>query len=108
MNYQEQTVINKDTQQVAWKHPGGKLRRLGPATLTDAELLAIIIGSGSSGRSAEDIASDIIDKYYSLIGLMGKPINELMEIKGLKEITATKIAALFEAARRIVKSLEKE
>lgn len=91
-----------------WIHPGGKLRRNGPSSLTDAELLAVIIGSGSKGRSAKVIADDIIDKYYSLQGLMGKSIADLMKIKGLKEVKATRIAAVFEAARRIVKALEKE
>jgi DNA repair protein RadC len=91
-----------------WQHPGGKLRRLGPNSLTDAELLAVILGSGSRGRSAKDISDEIINKYYSLPGLMGKRINELMKIKGLKEVKATQIAAVFEVARRIVKTLEKE
>jgi DNA repair protein RadC len=45
---------------------------------------------------------------YSLQGLMGKTIGELMTIKGLKEVKATQIAAVFEVARRIVKALERE
>ena len=98
----------KDSSSQKWRHPGGKLRRLGPNSLTDAELLTVILGSGSSGRSAEKIAEEIISKYYSLPGLMGKTISELMKIKGLKEVKATQIAAVFEVARRIVKVLEKE
>lgn len=84
------------------------MRRLGPNSLTDAELLAVILGSGSRGRSAKVISDEIINKYYSLPGLMGKQISELMKIKGLKEVKATQIAAVFEVARRIVKTLEKE
>jgi DNA repair protein RadC len=57
---------------------------------------------------SEDIAEEIISKYYSLPGLMGKTIGELMTIKGLKEVKATQIAAVFEVARRIVKALERE
>lgn len=108
MNYQEKKVVNKEGKEVVWRHPGGKLRRLGPALLTDTELLTVILGSGSRGRSAEDIAGDIISKYYSLPGLMGKTISELMTIGGLKEVKATQIAAVFEVARRIVKALERE
>jgi len=108
MKYRENTAVNKEGKQVIWKHPGGKLRRLGPTSLTDTELLTVIIGSGISGRSAEDIATEIIGKYYSLQGLMGKTIGELMTIKGLKEVKATQIAAVFEVARRIVKALERE
>ena len=70
------------------------------ASLTDTELLTVILGSGISGRSAEEIADDIISKYYSLPGLMGKTIGELMTIKGLKEVKATQIAAVFEVATK--------
>jgi DNA repair protein RadC len=108
MKYRERKAVNKEGKEIIWKHPGGKLRRLGPTSLTDTELLTVIIGSGISGRSAEDIAEEIIGKYYSLPGLMGKTIGELMIIKGLKEVKATQIAAVFEVARRIVKALERE
>jgi DNA repair protein RadC len=108
MKYQEKKLVNKGGKEVVWRHPGGKLRRLGPASLTDAELLTVILGSGSRGRSAQEIADDIISRYYSLPGLMGKTIGELMTIKGLKEVKATQIAAVFEVARRIVKALERE
>ena len=108
MKYQEKKLVNKEGEEIVWKHPGGKLRRLGPTSLTDTELLTVILGSGSSGRSAEEIAAEIIGKYYSLQGLMGKTISELMTIKGLKEVKATQIAAVFEVSRRIVKALERE
>ncbi len=108
MKYKEKKVVNKEGREVVWRHPGGKLRRLGPTSLTDTELLTVILGSGISGRSAEEIADDIISRYYSLTGLMGKTIGELMTIKGLKEVKATQIAAVFEVARRIVKTLERE
>jgi len=108
MKYQEKKKVNQEGKEVAWRHPGGKLRRLGPTSLTDTELLTVILGSGSRGRTAEEIAEEIIGKYYSLPGLMGKSIGELMAIKGLKEVKATQIAAVFEVARRIVKALERE
>ncbi len=108
MKYRERKAVDKEGKEIIWKHPGGKLRRLGPTSLTDTELLTVIIGSGISGRPAEDIATEIIGKYYSLQGLMGKTIGELMNIKGLKEVKATQIAAVFEVARRIVKALERE
>ena len=50
---------------ISWKHPGGKMERLGPETLSDAELLAIIISSGIPGKSAEKIADDIIGNFGS-------------------------------------------
>jgi DNA repair protein RadC len=47
--------INSSSQK--WKHPGGKLRELGPESLSDAELLAILISSGIKGKPAEKIAA---------------------------------------------------
>ena len=108
MEYREKKLVNKEGKEIVWRHPGGKLRRLGPTSLTDTELLTIILGSGIRGRPAEEIADDIISRYYSLPGLMGRTISELMTIKGLKEVKATQIAAVFEVARRIVKALERE
>jgi len=108
MEYREKKIVNKEGKEIVWRHPGGKLRRLGPTSLTDTELLTVILGSGIRGRPAEEIADDIISRYYSLPGLMGKTIGELMTIKGLKEVKATQIAAIFEVARRIVKALERE
>ena len=91
-----------------WNHPGGKLIELGPATLTDEELLSILIGSGYKGKTAQDIAKELLDSYYSIVGLMGKKLTDLARIKGLKDVKVARIAAAFEIARRIIKALEKE
>jgi len=101
-------AINKNGSLVTWKHPGGKFRREGPPSCNEVELLAIILGSGSRGKTAEQIAQQILDKYGTLPDLMGVSLKELIKIKGLKEVKATQIAAVFEIARRIVKYLEKE
>jgi DNA repair protein RadC len=98
----------KHEKEISWNHPGGKFRRLGPNSCTESELLAIILGSGARNRTAQQIADEILDKHNSLYGLMGISLKELMQIKGLKEVKATQLAAVFEIARRIVKYLEKE
>jgi len=91
-----------------WTHPGGKLIELGPSSLTDEELLAILIGSGYKGRTAQNIAKDLLENYYSIPGLMGKKLTDLAKIKGLKDVKVVRIAAAFEIARRVVAALEKE
>lgn len=95
-------------QQTAFSHPGGKFRRLGPVSCTEVELLAIILGSGSRGKSAEKIAQEILDVYGTVYNLSGISLKKLMQIKGLKEVKATQLAAVFEISRRILKYLEKE
>jgi DNA repair protein RadC len=91
-----------------WDHAGVKLIELGPVSLTDEELLAVLIGSGYKDRSAQDIAREIINNYYSIAGLMGKKLTDLAKIKGLNDVKILRIAAAFEIARRVVKALEKE
>jgi len=103
--YSEST---KDYKEISWKHPGGKFRRVGPESCTESELLAIILGSGSRNKTALQIAEEILEKYDSLYGLMGISLKELTQIKGLKEVKATQLAAVFEIARRILKYLERE
>lgn len=85
-----------------WRHPGGKLRELGADKLTDAELLAILVSSGIRGKSAEDIARDILTHFGSFRGMSNQPLEEFMKIKGVGQVKVIRIAAAFEIARRIV------
>ena len=85
-----------------WKHPGGKLRELGPESLTDTELIAILISSGVKGKPAEKIADEILAKFGSFKGMANQPLQKLLKIKGLGDVKIIRIAAAFEIARRIV------
>ena len=82
-----------------WKHPGGKLREEGPAALSEAELLAILISTGIPGRSAEQIAADVLAEYGSLSDLSGRPLDELLRFKGLSDVKVIRIAAALAASR---------
>lgn len=86
-----------------WTHPGGKLIELGPETLTREELLAILIGTGYKGRTAQDIAKDFFDEFYSFYGLLGKKPDYLSKIKGLKQGKIKRITAAYEITKRIIK-----
>lgn len=100
--------LKKIKEQLAWQHPGGKLREVGAEKLTDAELLSIIISSGIKGKPAEKIARDILDKFGSFQGMFNQPLKKYLEIKGLGDVKIIRIAAAFEIARRIVKEVLKE
>jgi DNA repair protein RadC len=89
-----------------YKHPGGKLRRLGSNACSDKELLAIILNTGTKKYNAEAISEMILDKFGGFNNMMGKKINELMEIEGIGEVKATQIAALFELTKRIIRNVE--
>jgi len=85
-----------------WKHPGGKLREQGADSLTDTELLAILISTGIRGRPAETIANEVLEEFGSLEGLANQPLEKLLEIKGLSDVKIIRIAAAFELARRFM------
>jgi DNA repair protein RadC len=91
-----------------WRHPGGKLRELGADALTDSELLAILISTGTKGKPAEEVAKEILDKFGSFKGMANQPLEKFLENKGLGDIKIIRIAAAFEIARRIVNQVLNE
>ncbi|MBI3813501.1 MAG: hypothetical protein HY279_03415 [Nitrospinae bacterium] len=91
-----------------WTHPGGKLIELGADSLTDAELLSIIISTGTKGKSAEKIAEEILAKFSSFKGMANQPLEKFLQFKGLGDVKIIRIAAAFEIARRIVKDVLKD
>ena len=91
-----------------WQHPGGKLRELGAETLTDAELLSILIAPGIPGKPAEKIAEEILQKFGGFKGMANQPLEKLLDIKGIADVKIIRIAAAFEIARRIVNEVLKE
>lgn len=86
---------------ISYKHPGGKLREKGAENLSDSELIAILISTGIKGKTAEQIAGEIIGRFGSLEGMMNQPLETLLEIKGLSDVKIIRLAAAFEIARRV-------
>ncbi|MFZ5493925.1 MAG: UPF0758 domain-containing protein [Verrucomicrobiota bacterium] len=85
--------------------PGRKLIEQGAGSCTDAEILAILLGSGGPGYSAEDIARAVLDKYGTLAGLMQRPLSELADIRGIKATRAIRLAAAYELCQRLLRDL---
>ncbi|MFA6335466.1 MAG: DNA repair protein RadC [Bacteroidales bacterium] len=83
------------------ERPREKLRAKGANTLSDAELLAIILGSGTTNETAVDVARDLISSSGNSLRELSKlPIEKLLEKKGIGPSKAISIAAIFEIARR--------
>ena len=81
--------------------PTERLQRLGTDSLTDAELLAILIGSGTSQYSAVDIAKHVLGKFGGNLNTLGKArFDEFEDIEGVGTQTACKIMAAVELGRR--------
>lgn len=81
--------------------PREKLSTLGHKNLTDAELLAIIIGSGNRNESAVSLAQKIINSVQGNLHDLGKlDLNALMKFKGIGEAKAISIIAALELGLR--------
>ena len=93
------------------ERPREKMQQKGAAALTDAELLAILISSGTRARSALDLARDILALGHNNLRELGRlNIMELQKIKGIGEARAITICAAMELGRRrqVGESLERE
>tara|TARA_R110002012_G_scaffold160895_1_gene322865 strand:- start:22037 stop:22735 length:699 start_codon:yes stop_codon:yes gene_type:complete len=81
--------------------PREKLRDKGKAALSDAELVAIIIGSGNRDESALDLCKRILASADNNLNQLGKlSLKQLMDFKGIGEAKAISIAAAMELGRR--------
>lgn len=87
--------------------PYEKFLSLGPQALTEAELIAIILRTGTKNCSALELAKAILAKAKGrkegLNGLHHLSVQELMEIPGIGEVKAVKIKCLAEMAIRMAK-----
>lgn len=81
--------------------PREKLMSKGKAALSDAELIAILIGSGSRNESAVQLSKKILASVDNNLNALGKlSIKQLMEFKGIGEAKAITIIAALELGRR--------
>jgi len=81
--------------------PREKLMLKGKAALSDAELIAILIGSGSRSESAVELSKRILASVDNNLNALGKQsLQQLMGFKGIGEAKAISIAAAMELGRR--------
>lgn len=81
--------------------PRERLRDLGPQVLSDAELLAILIGSGTPKESAVDLMKRLLADCNNSLNTLGKKsIRELCEYNGIGEAKAITILAACELGKR--------
>lgn len=82
------------------ERPRERLAKFGTSALTDAELVALLLGSGLKGRNAVGLAKDLLDNCGGLRGLQRKSVQELVRLKGLGPARASILAACFELGER--------
>ena len=82
------------------ERPREKLLRLGPAALSEAELLAILLQTGTRGRSAIDTAREMLSEFRSLRGLLTADRHLVCRMPGLGDAKFALLQAALELARR--------
>jgi DNA repair protein RadC len=83
------------------ERPRERLYWKGPEALADAELLALQLGSGTRGKSAVDVAREMLASYGSLADLAACEVGELARQQGVGPVKAARLAATFELTRRL-------
>jgi DNA repair protein RadC len=82
------------------ERPREKLLQRGAAALSDAELLAIFLRTGVSGKTAVDLARDLLTRFGSLRALLNADLKQFCEGEGLGEAKFTQLQATVEMTRR--------
>ncbi|MBM4207192.1 MAG: JAB domain-containing protein [Gammaproteobacteria bacterium] len=80
--------------------PREKLLNRGPSALTDAELLAIFLRTGTHGKSAVDLARELLINFGSLKALLNADKLRFCQANGLGEAKYAQLQAVMEMARR--------
>ena len=84
----------------ASERPREKLIESGAASLSDAELLAIFLRVGVVGKSAVDLARDLLSQFGSLNGIFAASESELSQVHGIGTSKYVQLQAIFEMSRR--------
>jgi DNA repair protein RadC len=85
--------------------PRERLVSAGADALKTAELIAILLGTGTRGASAVAVAESMIDRYKSLNALARAPLDELRRTKGIGHAKAVALKSAFTLAQRMAREL---
>lgn len=85
------------------ERPREKLLERGPESLTDAELIAILLRTGLPGQDAIALAHSLISEFGGLYGLLSAPSTTLKEKLGLGPAKTAQLIAVLELARRTLR-----
>jgi DNA repair protein RadC len=82
------------------EQPRERLLARGPAALSDAELVALLLRTGTAGSSALDVAHGLIGRFGGIAGLLAAPAAEVAAVRGVGPAKCAELAAVVELARR--------
>lgn len=83
------------------ERPREKLIKIGVENISDEELIAIILKTGTKGVSVKELAKTILDRIININNLDGIGINTFKDIKGLGKVKTIELIATIELGKRI-------
>ena len=84
------------------ERPRERLREYGPSHLSNPELIAILLRTGTSGESVLNLATRMMATFDGLGGMSRAAYSELCALNGISEAKACQLLAAFELGRRVV------
>ena len=82
------------------ERPRERLLGLGPAALTNAELLAVMLRSGTVGKSVLDLAHDMLARFGGCAGVLAASTAQIRDMRGIGPAKAAQLKAMVELTRR--------
>lgn len=83
------------------ERPRERLASLGARALTNAELLALVLGTGNQGESAVHLAERLLGTFGDLRGLLNCTVSELQTVPGIGPARASQLVAIVELSARV-------
>ncbi|MGC9321145.1 MAG: RadC family protein, partial [Kosmotogaceae bacterium] len=85
--------------------PRERLLKYGPGSLSNSELIAILLRTGAKGKGVVQLSEELLDQYGSLTALLSAEVAELMTAKGLGTAKAVCLKAALELGQRIFREM---
>lgn len=98
----EYPLANRLRETAVSERPQERLEKFGAAALSDTELLAMLLRSGTRGQDVLTLATRLIAEAGSLAGLIAWRADDFEKLKGIGRIKALQLVTVMEVARRVV------
>jgi DNA repair protein RadC len=98
----EYPLINRLREMTANERPQERMGRLGPGALSDTELLAMLLRSGTRGHDVITLSARLISEAGSLAGLITWNEADFRQLKGIGNVKALQLITVMEVARRVL------
>lgn len=84
------------------ERPQERMERVGAGALSDVELLAMLLRSGTQGYDVMQVAVELLQRSGSLNGMLSLQASDLSAVRGIGKVKALQLLAVMEVARRIL------